>query len=157
MANLNHCTFIGRLGRDPEIRYTPSGSAVASIALAVSDQWKDKNSGEKQERTEWVNVSAFNRLAEIMGEYLKKGSLVYISGKMQTDKYQDKETGKDRYSTKIIASQMQMLDSRGDSSSAPQQRPQQQPAQQAPQQSGGGGFDDIDGIPFRQLGREHSF
>jgi len=109
MSNdLNQCQFIGRLGRDPEVRYTTSGKAVASFSIAVGSQWKNKD-GEKQEATEWVNITAFDKLAEICGEYLKKGYQVFIGGKMKTDKYQDKETGADRYSTKIIADTMQML------------------------------------------------
>jgi len=105
---VNKVIIVGNLGKDPEMRYMPSGGAVATITIATSDQWKDKQSGEQKERTEWHNVVAFNRLAEIMGEYLKKGSQVYIEGRLQTDKWQDKE-GKDRYTTKIYANEMQML------------------------------------------------
>jgi single-strand DNA-binding protein len=109
---INKVILIGNLGRDPEVRYLPSGSAVTNIAVATSETWKDKQSGEKQERTEWHNVAFFNRLAEIAGEYLKKGSKVYIEGSLRTRKWQDKN-GQDRYTTEIIASDMQMLDSRG--------------------------------------------
>ncbi len=108
---INKVILIGNLGNDPEVRYTPSGSAVANISLATSESWKDKQSGEMQDRTEWHRVVFFNRLAEIAGEYLKKGSKVYVEGKLQTRKWQDK-TGNDRYSTEIIASEMQMLDSK---------------------------------------------
>ncbi|WP_070988436.1 single-stranded DNA-binding protein [Halofilum ochraceum] len=109
---VNKCIFIGNLGADPETRYTPSGTAITNIRIAVSETWKDRNSGEQQERTEWVRVAAFNRLAEIMGEYLQKGSQVYIEGRMQTKKYQDQQ-GNDRYSTEIVCNDMQMLGSRG--------------------------------------------
>ncbi len=109
---VNKVILIGNLGRDPEVRYMPSGSAVANVALATSEQWKDKQSGEQQERTEWHNVVFFNRLAEIVGEYLKKGSQVYVEGSLRTRKWQDK-SGNDRYSTEIVASEMQMLGGRG--------------------------------------------
>lgn len=115
MSNdLNKCMFIGRLGADPESRYMPSGKAVCNFRIACGSQWKDKD-GEKQERTEWVSVSAFDKLAEICGEYLKKGAQVFIEGRMQTRKWQDKE-GNDRYMTEIIAERMQMLGSRQDRS-----------------------------------------
>jgi len=109
---VNKVILIGNLGRDPEVRYMPSGSAVANVALATSEQWKDKTSGEQQERTEWHNVVFFGRLAEIVGEYLKKGSQVYVEGSLRTRKWQDKE-GKDRYTTEIVANEMQMLGGRG--------------------------------------------
>lgn len=143
---INKVLLIGNLGKDPEIRYMPSGGAVATLAIATSESWKDKNTGEKQERTEWHRVVMFNRLGEIAGEYLKKGSKVYIEGKLQTRKWQDKD-GQDRYSTEIVANEMQMLDSRaagdsGDHGQAPQ-RPQPQ------SQAGNNGFDDFDDdIPF---------
>lgn len=115
MANdLNSCSFIGRLGKDPELRYMPSGDAVANISLAVGEQWKDKKSGEKQERTEWVRCCAFGRLAEIMGEYLRKGSQCYVSGKLRTRKWTT-QSGEDRYSTEIVVDQLQMLSPRGES------------------------------------------
>jgi single-strand DNA-binding protein len=108
MANdLNQCNFIGRLGKDVETRYMTSGDAIASFSIAISSQWKDKN-GEKQDSTEWVNVSVFGKLAEICGKYLEKGSQVFVSGRIKTDKYTDKE-GIERYSTKIIADKIQML------------------------------------------------
>ncbi len=110
---INKVILIGNLGKDPEVRYMPSGSAVTNLTLATSETWKDKQSGEKQERTEWHNIVFFNRLAEIAGEYLKKGSKVYIEGSLRTRKWQDKNTGTDRYTTEIVANEMQMLDSRG--------------------------------------------
>jgi single-strand DNA-binding protein len=109
---VNKVILIGNLGRDPEVRYMPSGAAVANVALATSEQWKDKQTGEAQERTEWHTVVFFNRLAEIVGEYLKKGSQVYVEGSLRTRKWQDK-SGNDRYSTEIVASEMQMLGGRG--------------------------------------------
>lgn len=109
---VNKCIFIGNLGRDPEMRYMPDGKAVANFSIGVSETWKDKQ-GAKQEKTEWVRVTAFDKLGEICGEYLKKGSQVYIEGKMQTRKWQDKD-GTDKYTTEIIASQMQMLGSKGE-------------------------------------------
>ena len=109
---VNKVILIGNLGKDPEVRYMPSGSAVTNVTIATSESWKDKQSGEQQERTEWHNVVFFNRLAEIAGEYLKKGSKVYVEGSLRTRKWQDKE-GKDRYTTEIVAAEMQMLDSKG--------------------------------------------
>lgn len=110
MASVNKAILIGNLGKDPEVRYMPSGEAIANITLATTDTWKDK-SGEKQEKTEWHRVSFFGRLAEIVGEYLKKGSPVYVEGRIQTRKWQDKE-GQDRYTTEIVADRMQMLGSK---------------------------------------------
>jgi len=109
---INKVILVGNLGRDPEIRYMPNGGAVANLALATSEAWKDKNTGEQQERTEWHRVVLYRRLAEIAGEYLKKGSKIYIEGKLQTRKWQDNQ-GQDRYTTEIIGNEMQMLDSRG--------------------------------------------
>ena len=109
--DLNKWIGIGRLGKDPEIRYTQSGTACASLSIACSDDYKDKQTGQKVEKTEWVNISAFGRLAEIIGEYVKKGSKIYIEGKYTTRKWQD-QSGQDRYTTEIVASEMQMLDSR---------------------------------------------
>jgi len=111
MASLNQCNFIGNLGGDPELRYMQNGKAVAKFSIACNEKWKDKETGQQQERTEWVNVSAFGRLAEIVGEYLKKGSQVYVSGKMQTNKAKDRE-GLERYYTGIIAGQLVMLGSK---------------------------------------------
>ncbi|MSR09246.1 MAG: single-stranded DNA-binding protein [Gammaproteobacteria bacterium] len=112
MSGINKVILIGNLGKDPETRYMPSGKAATNFSIATSERFKDKETGEPQERTEWHRVSTFDRLAEIAAEYLKKGSKVYIEGRLRTRKWQDKE-GKDRYSTEIIADQMQMLDSRG--------------------------------------------
>ncbi|HEY7841220.1 MAG TPA: single-stranded DNA-binding protein [Gammaproteobacteria bacterium] len=109
---INKVILIGNLGDDPEVRYTQGGSAVANVRLATTESWKDKESGEKQERTEWHRVVFFGRLAEIVAEYLKKGSQVYVEGSIRTNKWQDKE-GKDRYTTEIIANEMQMLGGRG--------------------------------------------
>ncbi|TCV83778.1 single-stranded DNA-binding protein [Sulfurirhabdus autotrophica] len=110
MASVNKVILVGNLGKDPEVRYMPSGEAIANITVATTDSWKDK-SGEKQERTEWHRVAFFGKLAEIAGEYLKKGSQVYVEGRLQTRKWQDKE-GQDRYTTEIVADRMQMLGSR---------------------------------------------
>jgi single-strand DNA-binding protein len=109
---INKVILIGNLGRDPEVKYLPSGSAVCNITIATSEQWKDKESGEKKDRTEWHNVVFFGRLAEIAGEYLKKGSQVYVEGSLRTRKWQDKE-GRDRYTTEIVVNDMQMLGGRG--------------------------------------------
>lgn len=111
---VNKVILIGNLGADPEVRYTPNGNAVANISLATSDSWRDKQSGEVQERTEWHRVVFFNRLAEIVGEYLRKGSKCYIEGALRTRKWQDKN-GVERYTTEIVAAEMSMLDSRGGS------------------------------------------
>jgi len=109
---VNKVILVGNLGKDPETRYMPSGSAVTNLTLATSESWKDKQSGEAQERTEWHKVAMFGRLAEIAAEYLRKGSQVYIEGKLRTRKWQDKE-GKDRWTTEIVADEMQMLGSKG--------------------------------------------
>ena len=109
---VNKVILVGNLGKDPEIRYMPSGAAVANVTIATSETWKDKNTGEQKEQTEWHRVVFFNRLAEVVGEYLKKGSKVYVEGSLQTRKWQD-QSGQDKYTTEIKASSMQMLDSRG--------------------------------------------
>jgi single-strand DNA-binding protein len=109
---VNKVIIIGNLGAEPEVRHMPSGGAVASLSVATSESWKDKQTGQMQERTEWHKISMFNRLAEIAGEYLHKGSKVYIEGSLRTRKWQDK-SGQDRYTTEIIANTMQMLDGRG--------------------------------------------
>ena len=114
MANdLNRCSFIGRLGRDPEVKYMPSGSAVVNFSIAVGQSWKDKETGQKREKTEWVRISAFGKLAEICGEYLSKGKQIFISGRMETRKWE--KDGVPQYSTEIIANDVQFLGSRGDS------------------------------------------
>jgi single-strand DNA-binding protein len=140
--DLNQCSFIGRLGKDVEMRYMASGDACANFSIAVGEQWKDKQSGEKKEKTEWVNISCFGKLAEICGEYLKKGSKIYASGSMETRKYTGND-GVEKYATGIKLKDMQMLDSAPQNAQGGQtpqqqsnQRPQQQqaPAQQpAPQ------------------------
>ena len=110
MAGVNKAIVVGRLGRDPEVRYTPSGMAVANFSVATSEEWKDKDSGEKKERTEWHRIVAWRRLGEICGEYLRKGSQVYIEGKIQTREWEDRD-GVKRYTTEIVAQTMQMLGS----------------------------------------------
>ena len=109
--SVNKAILVGRLGKDPETRYMTNGEAVTNVTLATSENWKDK-AGEKQEKTEWHNLVFYRRLAEVAGEYLKKGSQIYVEGKIQTRKWQDKETGKDRYTTEIIVNEMQMLGSK---------------------------------------------
>jgi len=156
MASVNKVIIVGNLGRDPETRYLPSGEAVTNISVATTDTWKDKTSGEKKEATEWHRVAFFGKLAEISGEYLKKGSQVYVEGRLRTRKYQDKETGKDRFSTEIIGDRMQMLGSRtgageprgethGESRAEPGAKGEAKPAAKKP----AGKFDDMeDDIPF---------
>lgn len=153
---VNKVILIGHVGADPEVKAMPSGGAVCNITIATSESWKDKQSGQQQERTEWHRVVFFNRLAEIAGEYLKKGSKVYVEGSLRTRKWQDKDTGQDRYTTEIIGAEMQMLDSRnqnGDSlNSQAQTRHPQQAAQQPAQQQRPAipaNFDNFDDkIPF---------
>jgi single-strand DNA-binding protein len=135
---VNKCIIIGSLGGDPDIKYTPGGKAVASFSVATSEEWKSKETGAKESRVDWHSMTAFNRLGEICGEYLKKGSKVYIEGRLRTDKYD--KNGETRYSTKIIVDQMQMLDSKGDK--APQHStagapPSNQPQGQHQASSGG--------------------
>ncbi len=146
---INKVILVGNLGKDPEVRYMPNGNAVANITLATSESWKDKQTGETQEKTEWHRVVLFRRLGEIAGEYLKKGAQVYIEGKLQTRKWQD-NAGNDRYTTEIVANEMQMLGSRGaggsagfSSSDAPAT---QTPAAAPAVAEAGGEFDDD--IPF---------
>ena len=152
MASLNQCTFIGNLGRDPEMKYLPSGDAVCSISIAVSNKWKDKNTGEQKEHTEWIPLEFFGKLAEIAGQYLKKGSSIYVSGRFSTRKYTDKD-GVEKYATSVKVDQMQMLggrqDGQGGSAPAPAQR--QAPAQPAARPQGGAkpNFSDMDeDVPF---------
>ncbi len=151
---INKVILVGNLGQDPEIRYTPGGMAVANITVATSDSWKDKQTGEQQERTEWHRVVFFNRLAEIAGEYLKKGSQVYIEGRLQTRKWKD-QGGQDRYTTEIVANEMQMLGSRSKGAGAAPQndynesRPASKPATTSSTTPAPAGFDDFDDdIPF---------
>ena len=159
MASVNKCIFIGNLGRDPEIRYMPSGDAMANFSIACTDTFKGKD-GSRQERTEWVRIVMSGKQAEIAGEYLKKGSPVYIEGRLQTRKWQNKE-GQDQYTTEIVADRMQMLGGRSGGGNAfevmeggdePQRQSaprQQAPAASKPAASGGSGFDDFeDDIPF---------
>jgi single-strand DNA-binding protein len=155
MASVNKVIIVGNLGRDPETRYLPSGEAVTNISVATTDTWKDKASGEKKEQTEWHRVAFFGRLAEIAGEYLKKGSQVYVEGSLRTRKWQDKE-GKERYTTEIRADAMQMLGSRA-GAGEPRGEPRgDAPARtEAPSKPGApakkpaGKFDDMeDDIPF---------
>ena len=138
---VNKVIIVGNCGQDPETRFMPSGGAVTNLSIATSESWKDKNSGDQQERTEWHRVVFFNRLAEIAGEYVKKGSKLYVEGSLRTRKWQGQD-GQDRYTTEIVASEMQMLDSRGgpqgggdyQQSSNQQYSQQSAPSQSAPQQ-----------------------
>lgn len=146
---MNKVILIGNLGQDPEVKYMPNGNAVANITVATSESWKDKNTGEQVDKTEWHRVVFFRRLAEIVGEYLKKGSKVYIEGKLQTRKWQDKN-GADHWTTEIMASEMQMLDSRGGGSSdfnqsqdSSQSMQQSSPSQAAPAPANNDFDDDI--------------
>jgi single-strand DNA-binding protein len=155
MASVNKVILIGNLGRDPETRFMPSGDAICNVSIATTDTWKDKN-GEKQEKTEWHRVAFFGKLAEIAGEYLKKGSQVYVEGRLQTRKWQDKD-GQDKYTTEIVANAMQMLGSRsgmggGDRGGADMgEGGSSRPAASKPAAAGkpAGKFDDFeDDIPF---------
>jgi len=164
MASVNKVILVGNLGRDPEVRYSPDGGAICNMSVATTSSWKDKATGEKREETEWHRVVLYNRLAEIAGEYLKKGRSVYLEGRLKTRKWQDKDTGADRYSTEVVADQMQMLGGRDEGDSAPPERqPQRAPAQRPtsqrneyaeqsgagrPQTSGGSLADMDDDIPF---------
>ena len=149
MASVNKVILVGNLGKDPEVRHMPNGDAVANFSIATTDTWKDKN-GMRQERTEWHNISMYRRLAEIAGEYLKKGSSVYVEGRLQTRKWQDKN-GQDRYTTEIICDQMQML---GGKSGGDGKRddyddsPPPPPVHRAPQQAAPRVEDMDDDIPF---------
>ena len=174
MASLNKVQIIGNLGRDPEVRYTPNGNAVCNVSVATTRQWKNKESGDKQEETEWHRVVFYDRLAEIAGEYLKKGRPVYVEGRLKTRKWQDKE-GKDVYTTEVIAENMQLLggregmgggdvggdsgydrgDNRGEGRSdarpaqAARSAPPSRPAPSKPAPKSSTGFDDMDDdIPF---------
>ncbi|CAP45257.1 single-stranded DNA-binding protein [Bordetella petrii] len=169
MASVNKVILVGNLGRDPEVRYSPDGAAICNVSIATTSQWKDKATGERREETEWHRVVMYNRLAEIAGEYLKKGRSVYIEGRLKTRKWQDKDTGADRYSTEIVADQMQMLGGRdsggeggygggGGYDEAPRQQraaaqrpPAQRPAPAAAAPAAGGAAnlaDMDDDIPF---------
>ena len=156
MSGINKVIILGRLGNDPEMRTMPNGDPVAKISLATSESWTDKNTGEKKELTEWHTVIAFRKLAEIMGQHLKKGSQVYIEGKLRTRKWQAQD-GTDRYTTEIIADKLEMLgSSQGNSNNNWAQEPQSKPKQQAKQKEWDGYADDErppannfdDDIPF---------
>ena len=170
MASINKVILIGNLGRDPEVRYTPSGAAVCNVSVATTRNWKDKNSGDKVEETEWHRVVFYDRLAEIAGEYLKKGRPVYVEGRLKTRKWQDKD-GKDNYTTEIVAEQMQLLGGREggggggygggqggpedysqeapSAPSRPAARPAPAPAPRPAPTKSSTGFDDMDDdIPF---------
>ena len=142
---INKVILIGNLGRDPEVRYSPNGAAIANLSVATSESWKDKNTGEQVEKTEWHRVVMFRRLAEIAGEYLKKGSKVYIEGKLQTRKWQGQD-GQDRYTTEIVANEMQMLDSRGGGTASFDSGSSSSSGNQQPEPVPMGDFDDD--IPF---------
>lgn len=154
MASVNRVILIGNLGKDPETRYAPSGDAMCNITVATSESWKDKQSGEKKELTEWHRVAFFGKLAEIAGQYLKKGSQVYIEGSLRTRKWTDKD-GVERYTTEISADTMKMLGSKSDGSDIPRNIPPANPSGHSasnpppPKPASGGGFDDFDSdIPF---------
>ena len=142
---VNKVILVGNLGKDPDMKYTASGAAIANITVATSESWTDKQSGEKKEKTEWHRVVMFRRLGEIAGEYLKKGSQVYIEGKLQTRKWQD-NSGNDRYTTEIVANEMQMLGGRGGGGSAGFSQDSAPAQSAAPQPAAAGEFDDD--IPF---------
>lgn len=149
MAGVNRVIIIGNLGQDPEIRYTSSGSAVANLSVGVSEQWKDKNTGEKKQLTEWIRVVLFGKLAEVAGEYLRKGSQVYIEGQLRTRKWTD-QSGAEKYTTEVlvgVGGTMQMLGSKQDSSQQPKQQPPQKQQRQSPQHSNEPPME-FDDIPF---------
>lgn len=166
MASINQVTLIGNCGRDPEIRYMPSGEAAANFTLATSESWKDKNTGEKKEETQWHRLTAFGRLAEIIGEYVKKGTSIYVQGKIKYSKYTD-QSGVEKNSVEIVVKEMKILTARGEQgesqprqSPVPAQRPAQAaPAQrQAPKPSNPGSFDDMeDDIPFMDPMKRRAF
>jgi single-strand DNA-binding protein len=150
---INKVILIGNVGADPELRYLPSGNAVTTLSVATSETWKDKQTGDKQERTEWHRVVCFNRLGEIAGEYIRKGTKLYLEGSLRTRKWQDQQ-GQDRYTTEIVANALQMLDGKGgpsnyDEMSSPPQAQQQPPRKPQPAQAAQDAFDELDDdIPF---------
>lgn len=151
MSGVNRVILIGNVGNDPEVRHMPNGDTVANVTIATSEQWKDKNTGEKQERTEWHRIVFFKRLAEIVEQYVKKGSKIYVEGRLQTRSWE--QDGVKRYTTEIVASEMQMLDSRVQQSGDSTQREQSQNVNQGSQSGSdkpqSGGFDNLDDdIPF---------
>ena len=150
-GSVNKVILIGNLGKDPEVRYTPNGLAVANITIATTESWKDKTSGENTERTEWHRVVLYSRLAEIVGEYLRKGSKVFIEGRLQTRKWQDKTSGQDRYTTEIVADTLEMLGKSTGGGGAANEMPSSSNAAEkssgeAPQAEAADNFDDD--IPF---------
>jgi single-strand DNA-binding protein len=150
---VNKVILVGNCGQDPDTRYMPSGGAVTNVSLATSESWKDK-SGEQQERTEWHRIVFFNRLAEIAGEYLKRGSKIYVEGALRTRKWQDKDSGQDRYTTEIVANEMQMLDSRSGQDRMPSDQENtawhSQPKQAPPHKTGNKNDDQsVDGGEFQ--------
>jgi single-strand DNA-binding protein len=155
MSSVNKVILIGNLGKDPEMRYMPSGEAIANFSVATSENWTDKTSGDKKEATEWHRVVFFGRTAEVIGQYVKKGSKIYVEGRLQTRKWQDKE-GQDRYTTEVRGDVMRMLDKRGESSGPMDQEPPSAESRRpAPAKAGAraapatSGFDDMDDdIPF---------
>ncbi len=134
MASVNKVTLIGNCGRDPEVRYTPNGAAVCNLTLATTRTWKDKTTGQKQEEVEWHRVTFYDRQAELVGEYVKKGHPLYVEGRLKTRKWQDKD-GKDTYTTEIVVQEMQFLKGRDDAAPAPAPQPQRQAAPQQRQQA----------------------
>jgi len=149
MSNdLNQCNFIGRLGNDPEARFMPNGDAVTNFSIAIGESWKDKESGEKKETVEWVRCTAWRKLGEICSKYLKKGSQVFVSGKMKTRKWQDKG-GTDRYTTEIIVDKMQMLGGKKEGEASAEKPAPEHGSTKTPAKKTGGKFDDMDDdIPF---------
>lgn len=149
MASVNKVIIVGNIGKDPETRYAPNGDAICNITVATTDSWKDKQTGEKKKQTEWHRVSFYGRLAEIAGQYLRKGSAVYVEGSLRTRKWQDKE-GQDRYTTEIRADSMQMLGGKQDGGETPKENTgrsaRQEAAPKSKEESGFGGMDDD--IPF---------
>jgi len=151
MASLNKVLIIGNLGKDPEVKFMPNGNAVCNFSVATTESWKDKQSGAKQEKTEWHNITMYGKIAEIAGQYLVKGSSVYLEGKLQTRKWQDKQTGADRYTTEIICDEMKMLGGKQEGQQrqpAPDQSQANEPKAQQ-QEKPARNFDDFeDDIPF---------
>ena len=145
---INKAIIVGTLGKDPDVKYTASGSAVVNVSVATNESWKDKNTGENVEKTEWHRIVVFGKLAEICAQYLKKGSQVYFEGKIQTRKWQD-QSGQDRYSTEIVANEMQMLGGRADASGGTADfKPQAKPAQTSQFEAPAAADDGFDDIPF---------
>ena len=156
MASVNKVIIIGNLGKEPDTRYMPNGDAVCNITVATTDTWKDKDSGEKKEATEWHRIVFFRKLAEIANQYLRKGSQVYIEGALKTRKWQDKD-GQDRYTTEIVADEMKMLGGKRDGEQPRSESTPEPRQQRAPAQNSGGGFADMsDDIPFNRISNKLS-